>query len=65
LNPGRFNAVELTSEAGGARQYCEAFKTRGILCKETHTHVIRLAPPLVIQQDELDWALERIREVLT
>ena len=36
-----------------------------MLCKETHEHVIRMAPPLVIEKDEIDWALEHIREVLT
>ena len=38
---------------------------RGLLCKETHQHVIRLAPPLVITRDEVDWALEHIEAVLT
>jgi ornithine--oxo-acid transaminase len=37
---------------------------RGLLCKETHENVIRLAPPLVITKDEIDWALGHIREVL-
>jgi ornithine--oxo-acid transaminase len=36
----------------------------GILCKETHDHIIRFAPPLVITQEEIDWALERIEKVL-
>lgn len=61
---GLLIGVELIPEAGGARRFCEALRDKGILCKETHTHVIRFAPPLIIQQDELDWALERIREVL-
>jgi ornithine--oxo-acid transaminase len=46
-----------------ARPYCEALMKQGILCKETHDNVVRFAPPLVITQDELDWALERIRSV--
>jgi ornithine--oxo-acid transaminase len=46
-----------------ARPYCEALKELGILCKETHDHVIRIAPPLVIRREEIDWALERIRNV--
>ncbi len=46
-----------------ARPYCEALKEQGILCKETHDNVVRFAPPLVITQGELDWALERIRGV--
>lgn len=61
---GLLIGVELVPSAGGARKFCEALRDKGILCKETHTHVIRFAPPLVIKQDELDWALERIREVL-
>ena len=48
-----------------ARPYCERLKDEGVLCKETHDTVIRLAPPLVITQEELDWALERLARVLT
>lgn len=62
---GLWIGIELKPEAGGARQFCEALQRRGILCKETHEHVIRFAPPLVITQAEIDWALERITEVLT
>jgi ornithine--oxo-acid transaminase len=47
-----------------ARPYCEALKEEGILCKETHDHVIRIAPPLVIEREEIDWAFERIRTVV-
>ena len=47
-----------------ARPYCEALKEEGILCKETHDRVLRIAPPLVIQREEIDWAFERIRSVL-
>lgn len=50
--------------AEAARPYCEKLMEAGLLCKETHENVIRLAPPLVIAQDELDWAFERIRSVL-
>ncbi len=49
---------------GKARPYCEALKELGILCKETHDHVIRIAPPLVITREEIDWAAARIRQVL-
>ena len=49
---------------GQARPYCEALKEEGILCKETHDHVIRIAPPLTITRDEIDWAVERIRKVI-
>ncbi len=57
--------MELHPEAGGARRFCEALMKKGLLCKETHQHVIRFAPPLIIQQAELDWALERITDVMT
>jgi ornithine--oxo-acid transaminase len=49
---------------GPARPYCEALKDLGILCKETHDRVIRIAPPLVIRKEEIDWAFERIQNVL-
>lgn len=47
-----------------ARPYCEALKQEGLLCKETHDRVIRVAPPLVIQREEIDWAYERIKKVI-
>lgn len=62
---GLLIGVELRHELGGARPYCEALRDRGLLCKETHKHTIRFAPPLVVEKDEIDWALEQIREVLT
>jgi ornithine--oxo-acid transaminase len=49
---------------GPARPYCEALKEEGILCKETHDKVIRIAPPLVIRREEIDWAFERVRKVV-
>jgi ornithine--oxo-acid transaminase len=61
---GLWAGVVLKPEAGGARRFCEALMERGMLCKETHWNVIRLAPPLVITREELDWALERLIEVL-
>jgi ornithine--oxo-acid transaminase len=61
---GLLIGVELKPEAGGARRYCEALRVLGVLCKETHVHTIRFAPPLVITKDEIDWAMERIRAVL-
>ncbi|MCC7209562.1 MAG: ornithine--oxo-acid transaminase [Anaerolineae bacterium] len=61
---GLLIGVELKPEAGGARRFCEALRDRGVLAKETHTHTLRFAPPLVIQRTEIDWALERIRPVL-
>jgi len=50
---------------GKARPYCEALMREGILCKETHDHVIRIAPPLIITREEIDWAFERIARVLS
>jgi ornithine--oxo-acid transaminase len=47
-----------------ARPYCEALKQESILCKETHDRVIRVAPPLVIKREEIDWAFERIKKVI-
>lgn len=61
---GLLIAVELKKSAGGARQYCEKLMTESILAKETHDDVIRFAPPLVIDKETIDWALERIRRVL-
>lgn len=61
---GLWIGVELHPEAGGARKFCEALGEEGLLCKETHTHTIRLAPPLVINQEELDWAIEKLKKVL-
>ena len=62
---GLLIGVELKVEAGGARRFCEALKNKGILAKETHEHVIRFAPPLVINKSEIDGAIPSIREVLT
>lgn len=62
---GLLIGVELHEQAGGARRFCEALQGKGLLCKETHDNVIRFAPPLVIEKEDLDWALERIKEVIT
>ena len=62
---GLLIGIELVPEAKGARRFCEALQHRGILAKETHQDVIRLAPPLIINRDNIDWALPIIREVLT
>ena len=47
---------------GPARPYCERLQALGLLCKETHDRVIRIAPPLVVERGDLDWALDRLRE---
>jgi len=57
---GLWIGIELHSPA---RPYCEALKEEGLLCKETHDHVIRIAPPLVITREEINWAFERIKKV--
>src|SRR5438034_2083542 len=62
---GLMLAVELHPEAGPARRYCEALRDKGILAKDTHDHTIRIAPPLVITGDQVDWAVERIGTTLT
>ena len=62
---GLLIGVELHPKAGGARRFCEALMHQNILAKETHVNVIRFAPPLIIDQKTVDWALPRIREVLT
>jgi len=61
---GLMLAIELHPEAGDARRYCEALQAQGILAKDTHGHTIRIAPPLVISSDQVDWALERIEAAL-
>jgi len=61
---GLLIGVELKPEAGGARRFCEALMTRQILAKETHENVIRFAPPCIIDQKTIDWAVDRISEVL-
>jgi ornithine--oxo-acid transaminase len=60
---GLWIGLELTPEAGGARRFCEALRDKQILCKETHVHTIRFAPPLSVTRDELDWALTRVADV--
>ena len=61
---GLLIGVELYPEVGGARRFCEDLMEKGLLCKETHKDVIRFAPPLVIRKEEIDWAVDRIHEVL-
>ncbi|MBE3595919.1 MAG: ornithine--oxo-acid transaminase [Hydrogenibacillus sp.] len=59
---GLLIGMELTVPA---RPYAEKLKAKGLLCKETHERTLRFAPPLVITKEELDWALERIRDVFS
>lgn len=59
---GLFIGVELTE---AARPFCEQLKQEGLLCKETHDTVIRFAPPLIISKEDLDWAIEKVKKVLS
>jgi ornithine--oxo-acid transaminase len=59
---GLWAGVEFASLAG--REVCERLAARGVLVKETHGHTIRLAPPLVIGEDDLDWGMDRIEDAL-
>ncbi len=61
---GLMLAVELRADAGGARQVCENLQRRGLLCKETHEHTIRIAPPLVLTPDQADWIAEQFEAAL-
>jgi ornithine--oxo-acid transaminase len=58
---GLWIGIELNTEA---RPFCEKLKQRGVLCKETHASVMRLAPPLTIDKEDLEWGLDQIRAVL-
>jgi len=61
---GLWIGIEIKRSSGPARPYCEALRDLGILAKETHEQVVRIAPPLVITKDEIDWAVPRIRDAL-
>jgi ornithine--oxo-acid transaminase len=62
---GLLIGLELYPQAGGGRRFCKKLMGKGLLCKETHDHVIRFAPPLIITKDDIDWALEKIESILT
>jgi ornithine--oxo-acid transaminase len=62
---GLWIGIVLNERGGGARRFCEALQHEGVLCKETHETVIRVAPPLTITRDEIDWLVERLEKVLT
>jgi ornithine--oxo-acid transaminase len=61
---GLFVGIEIEPSLATARHVCEALMDRGLLSKETHDTVVRLAPPLVISKTEIDWAITQIREVM-
>ena len=61
---GLLVGIDIKESSGPARPFCEALMERGMLCKETHHQVIRLAPPLNIEESDLDWAVEQLAAVL-
>lgn len=61
---GLWVGLQLTDAAGKARPYCERLMAEGMLCKDTHGHTIRIAPPLVVEEKDLDWALGKVALVL-
>jgi ornithine--oxo-acid transaminase len=61
---GLLIGIEIAVSAGTARKYCERLLERGVLAKDTHAQVIRLAPPLIIERAELDWLVTQLRDVL-
>jgi ornithine--oxo-acid transaminase len=62
---GLLVGIEVAASAGTARVFCERLMERGVLAKDTHGQVIRLAPPLVVERSELDWLVEQLRAVLS
>ena len=62
---GLLIGIEISAGAGTARRYCERLLERGVLAKDTHAQVIRLAPPLVVERAELDWLVDQLRDVLS
>jgi len=62
---GMWIGIVLEDGAGGARRVCEALQQEGLLCKDTHGTVIRIAPPLTITREEIDWAVAKITKVLS
>jgi ornithine--oxo-acid transaminase len=61
---GLWIGIELTPEAAPAREVCERLLDMGVLAKDTHETTVRLAPPLCVSQEDLDWAAEQILEAL-
>jgi ornithine--oxo-acid transaminase len=61
---GLLIGIELARSAGTARDFALRLLELGVLCKDTHEQVLRLAPPLVIEDAEIDWLMERLRSVL-
>lgn len=62
---GLWIGMEIDPKKASARWICEKLANLGVLCKETHESVVRFAPPLIITQEEIDWALHRIQQVFS
>lgn len=60
---GLMIGVDIDSAAGTAKDFCKKLKKEGVLCKDTHQQTIRMAPPLIISREDLDWGLERVGTV--
>jgi ornithine--oxo-acid transaminase len=61
---GMLIGVVVADDSGPAKPFCKALMKRGILAKETHEQVIRFAPPLVIDQETLEWVVPQVAEVV-
>ncbi|MGD1976984.1 MAG: aminotransferase class III-fold pyridoxal phosphate-dependent enzyme, partial [Gammaproteobacteria bacterium] len=61
---GLFIGLEIEPAQASAREVCERLMKRGLLSKETHETVVRLAPPLAVDRASLEWAADQIAEVL-
>jgi len=62
---GLMLAVELEPDAGGARRFSERLQARGMLVKDTHSHTLRLSPPLIVTREQVDWACDQLAAVLS
>ena len=61
---GLLIGIEIKSASGSARAYCERLLERGVLAKDTHEQVVRLAPPLIVERAELDRLVEQLGAIL-
>ena len=61
---GLWAGIDIDPALGTGREVCEALMERGVLAKDTHGSTIRLAPPIVVSEEDLDWAVEQLAAVL-
>ena len=61
---GLWFGIDIDPAVGTGREVCEALMRRGVLAKDTHGSTIRLAPPLVVTAEDLDWAVDQLEAVL-